>query len=44
MIKSYRDLVVLQKAMELVIKIYRLVKSFPKEKIPGLTAPSYPMK
>jgi 23S rRNA-intervening sequence protein len=34
--KSYRDLVVWNKAMELVMEIYRLTQAFPKEEIFGL--------
>ena len=37
-IKSYRDLVVWQKAMELVTDVYELTKSFPKEELYGLTS------
>lgn len=35
-IKSYRDLVVWQKAMDLVIEAYRLTARFPKEEMYGL--------
>ena len=35
--KSYRDLLIWQKAMELVTKIYNHTKSFPKEERYGLT-------
>lgn len=38
MIKSYKDLIVWQRAMELVTEIYRISKSFPKEEIFGLTS------
>jgi four helix bundle protein len=34
--QSYRDLVVWNKAMELVMEIYRLTQIFPKEEIFGL--------
>ena len=37
MIKSYRDLVVWQKAMELVTEVYRVTKKFPKDELFGLT-------
>jgi four helix bundle protein len=37
-IKSYRDLEVWQKAMDLVIICYRLCTNFPKNEIYGLTA------
>ena len=36
--KNYRDLIVWQKAMELVMLIYRTTKSFPKEEVYGLTS------
>jgi four helix bundle protein len=36
--KSYRDLVVLQKAMDLVTAIYQTTSCFPKEEIYGLTS------
>ena len=35
-IRSYRDLVVWQKAVELVTEIYRLTQTFPKEEMFGL--------
>lgn len=35
-IKSYRDLVAWQKAMDLVVEIYRLTARFPKEEVYGL--------
>jgi four helix bundle protein len=38
MVQSYRDLVAWQKAMELVTKIYRVTKKFPKEEIFGLVS------
>ena len=34
--QSYRDLVVWNKALELVMEIYRLTQTFPKEEIFGL--------
>jgi four helix bundle protein len=34
--QSYQDLVVWNKAMELVMEIYRLTQNFPKEEIFGL--------
>jgi|SRR6267378_4473720 len=37
-IKSHRDLIVWQKAMVLVSDVYALTKTFPREKIYGLTA------
>ena len=36
-IKSYRDLIVWQKAMELVTDVYKLSGNFPKEEQYGLT-------
>ena len=38
MIKSYKDLRVWQKAIELVTIIYNLSKSFPKDELFGLTS------
>lgn len=37
-IKDYKDLVVWQKAMELVTAIYRATQTFPKEELYGLTS------
>ena len=36
-VQSYRDLIVWQKAMELVKLVYDLTKKFPKEELFGLT-------
>jgi len=36
--KSYRDLVVWQKAMDLVTAIYRITAQFPREEMYGLTS------
>jgi len=36
MINSYKDLIVWQKSMELVLSIYELTNQFPKEEIYGL--------
>ncbi|MEJ2672837.1 MAG: four helix bundle protein [Deltaproteobacteria bacterium] len=36
MVQSYRDLVVWQKAMDLVIEVYRASQSFSKEELFGL--------
>ena len=36
--KSYRDLVVWQKAMDLVTAVYRITSAFPREEIYGLTS------
>lgn len=38
MIKSYKDLMVWQKSMELVKDVYKLTSYFPKEEIFGLTS------
>ena len=38
MINTYRDLIVWQKAMDLVVAIYELTEDFPKEEIYGLTS------
>ena len=35
-IKSYKDLIVWQKSIELVCEIYRITKSLPKEELYGL--------
>ncbi len=37
-IKSHRDLIVWQKAVQLVVDLYKLTKSFPKEETYGLTS------
>jgi four helix bundle protein len=37
-VKSYQDLIVWQKSMELVERIYRMTKVFPKEELYGLTS------
>ena len=37
-IKSHRDLIVWQKSMDLVVKVYRATESFPKAEIYGLTS------
>ena len=36
--KNYQDLIVWQKAMDLVEMIYKVTKAFPKEEIYGLTS------
>jgi len=36
--KTYKDLTVWQKSIELVIAIYKLTEEFPKEEIYGLTS------
>ena len=35
--RSYKDLLVWQKAMNLVTNVYNLIKTFPKEEIYGLS-------
>jgi four helix bundle protein len=37
-IQSYRDLIVWQKAMDLVVLVYDVTAAFPKEELYGLTA------
>jgi len=37
-IKSYKDLIVWQKSIDLVILIYKLTKKFPKEEMYGLSS------
>lgn len=36
-VKSYRDLIVWQKAMDLVQMVYQVTKQFPKDELYGLT-------
>jgi len=36
--KTYRDLLVWQKAMTLVTEVYRKTKTFPREEVYGLTS------
>ena len=36
-IKSYKDLVIWQKAIDLVVEIYETLKSFPREELYGLS-------
>jgi four helix bundle protein len=38
MVKSYRDLKVWQRAIEMTLAIYRLTTGFPKEELFGLTS------
>jgi four helix bundle protein len=38
MLKSYRDLLVWQRAIELVVLVYRFSAEFPRDEIYGLTA------
>jgi|SRR3989338_3426169 len=37
-IHTYRDLIVWQKSIELVVEIYKITDEFPKEEIYGLTS------
>ena|SRR2546426_1547705 len=37
-IKSHRDLIAWRKAMDLVVAVYEITKSFPKEELYGLTS------
>jgi len=37
-IKSYKDLVVWQKSMNLVVDIYKITENFPREEVFGLTS------
>ena len=37
-IQSYRDLIVWQKSMDLIIMVYRLTEQFPKSEIYGLSS------
>jgi four helix bundle protein len=36
-VKDYRELIAWQKAMDLVVAVYRLTKGFPKEEMYGLS-------
>ncbi len=38
MMHSYKDLVVWQKAMDLVIELYKLTENFPKSEVYGITS------
>ena len=37
-IKSHRDLIAWQKAMDLVVETYKVSRDFPKEELYGLTS------
>ncbi len=37
-VRSFRDLVVWQKALDLAVRIYGMTRSFPREEIYGLTS------
>jgi four helix bundle protein len=38
LIHTYKDLIVWQRAMELVVEVYELTDKFPKEEVYGLTS------
>jgi len=37
-LKSYRDLIVWQKSMDLVVEVYKMIANFPQNEIYGLTS------
>lgn len=37
-IKSYKDLIVWQKAVDLCVKVYKLTETFPKSEVFGITS------
>ena len=37
-VKSYRELIAWQKAMDLVVQVYEMTRTFPREEIYGLTS------
>lgn len=37
-VRNFHDLIVWQKAMDIVVNIYKITKSFPREEIYGLTS------
>src|SRR5258705_12882143 len=37
-VKNYRELIVWQKAMDLVVEVYTISRTFPREEIYGLTS------
>lgn len=39
-VQSYKDLIVWQKSMELVFKVYAVTRKYPKEELFGLTSQS----
>jgi four helix bundle protein len=39
-VRSYRDLVVWQKAMDMAVAVYELTKAYPKDEMFGLTSQS----
>jgi hypothetical protein len=38
MARSYKDLIAWQKAMELVVEIYKATEKFPREELYGITS------
>ena len=38
MVKSFRDLTVWQRSMQMTVSVYRLTQGFPKEEMYGLTS------
>jgi len=38
MIHTYKDLIVWQRAMELVVEVYKLTENYPREELYGLTS------
>lgn len=38
MVKSYKDLIVWQKAFQLALEVYRVTKKFPREELYGLVS------
>ena len=38
MVKSFRDLLVWQRAIQLSVSVYRLTQGFPREELYGLTS------
>ena len=38
MTQTYKDLIVWQKSLELVVEVYRLTDKFPKEEVYGITS------
>ena len=37
-VKSYRELIAWQKAMDLVVQVYEMTRTFPREEVYGLTS------
>jgi len=38
LVKSYKDLIVWQKALDLVVEVYKITESFPREELYSLTS------